>query len=529
MSSYLAITGLDNAAFWDDEAQTAITARNFIARGELTGWDGRNLYAYRNGALLDERLNIINPPLDSLVCALSFALFGPSTWSGRILFTVIGLIAFAVFALALRQDFPFDRWHWFFAISLVMLSPVFLLYIRQSRYYALGIFFSLAVFYCYRRSVATGRWPYVILLSVSSILLFYSHFLLCVAFLLSIAVAFTIFHRRSVAVTMGRQFLVAILIFLAGTLPYAIHHRIWHRPDMIQEPLSLQKIVLLWWNIRDLNFINVLPVILLIISIPLLLKHWKTEPNRRVVMEWGVIAFANVVFISLLSPQPVTHTAFADVRYLIASFPLFAALIGFCLGALKKTSTLLSVLGWVLLLTTNLLTYTPGRWEFRWLLPAYLYEIHSAYPTANSAAVEFVTHHAKKDELIFAYPEYLNYPLMFYGGDWVRFCCLLSYDTKLPKDTMRKLNAPLFMEENFPDWIISFGAHEGAKERLRFFSREHIEGGRNIRYRYQLVDILDVYWRQTQRPELPWHAFGPVRDFDKRFEAVYIFRKVTFP
>jgi len=41
-----------------------------------------------------------------------------------------------------------------------------------------------------------------------------------------------------------------------------------------------------------------------------------------------------------------------------------------------------------------------------------------------------------------------------------------------------------------------------------------------------MLVIYDVYWRQTQRPELPWHSFGPVRDFDRRYEAVYVFRKV---
>jgi len=114
VSSYLTLTGLDNAAFWDDEAQTAIFARNLLTHGELTGWDGRNLYTYRNGSLLNDELNIINPPLDILVCALSFRIFGPSTWSGRIFFALMGLLSFVIFALALKLDFHPTRWQWFF-------------------------------------------------------------------------------------------------------------------------------------------------------------------------------------------------------------------------------------------------------------------------------------------------------------------------------------------------------------------------------------------------------------------------------
>jgi len=236
-----------------------------------------------------------------------------------------------------------------------------------------------------------------------------------------------------------------------------------------------------------------------------------------------------VAFISLLSPQPVALTALADVRYLIASLPLLAALIGFCLAAISQVSELAAVLALVLLLMTNLFTYTPGRWEFRSLLPAYLMEIHHPYPTSCSETVAFLQNQARPNDTVFAYPEFMNYPLMFYLGGKVRFCGLLAYDTKLPKDTLKKLNAPLFREENFPDWIVSFGAHGEVRELLTYFSRAHTENGRKMRYRYQLVEILDVYWQQTQRPELLWHSFGPVRDFDRRFEAVYVFKKISSP
>ena len=32
-SGYLTLTGLDNAYFWDDEARTAIIAKNFLTSG----------------------------------------------------------------------------------------------------------------------------------------------------------------------------------------------------------------------------------------------------------------------------------------------------------------------------------------------------------------------------------------------------------------------------------------------------------------------------------------------------------------
>ena len=42
---------------------------------------------------------------------------------------------------------------------------------------------------------------------------------------------------------------------------------------------------------------------------------------------------------------------------------------------------------------------------------------------------------------------------------------------------------------------------------------------------YRLVETLDVYWFDTSRPELPYHSFGPIVDFDERLDAVYVFRR----
>jgi hypothetical protein len=36
---------------------------------------------------------------------------------------------------------------------------------------------------------------------------------------------------------------------------------------------------------------------------------------------------------------------------------------------------------------------------------------------------------------------------------------------------------------------------------------------------------LDWYYEEKpQRPELPWHKFSPVREFNRTREAVYIFK-----
>jgi hypothetical protein len=179
-------------------------------------------------------------------------------------------------------------------------------------------------------------------------------------------------------------------------------------------------------------------------------------------------------------------------------------------------------------LTTNALTLTPFNCEFRWLLPAYLQEIHQDYPTSYKEVTHFLRENAQQDELIVAYPPHTNYPLMFYTGDKLRFCCLLNSQTRLPHQKIEQLHAPLFMEQYRPTWFVAFGYSPTVVPLLAFFSQP--PQGSNSPHgqvHYRLVEALDVYWEDTQRPELPWHSFGPKTAFDRHSEAVYIFKRVT--
>ena len=89
ISSYLLIQGLSNNYFWDDEANTALFANNIIKTGLPYAWDQRNIIAFRNGEELNNNLvNVYMPPLQYYIEALSFSIFGVSTFSGRFIFVL---------------------------------------------------------------------------------------------------------------------------------------------------------------------------------------------------------------------------------------------------------------------------------------------------------------------------------------------------------------------------------------------------------------------------------------------------------
>ena len=116
--------GLTNHAFWDDEAGTALFARNLLATGELTAWDGVNLIGYRQGMQLDENLqNPYAPPLQYYIAAAGFILFGETTFGGRILFLIAGILTLPALMIWARRHFDGRVPVWLPAPAMRVASP----------------------------------------------------------------------------------------------------------------------------------------------------------------------------------------------------------------------------------------------------------------------------------------------------------------------------------------------------------------------------------------------------------------------
>ncbi len=136
--------GLGNHAFWDDEANTAIFARNLLRFGRLTAWDGRNLLGYAYGRSLGEELGreLRIPGLPAYLAAAGMWLVGENTLGGRLPFLLCGVLAVGVLAWWARGHLGRHGPWWLGAVVLAI-SPAWLLYIRNCRYYALGALLTL--------------------------------------------------------------------------------------------------------------------------------------------------------------------------------------------------------------------------------------------------------------------------------------------------------------------------------------------------------------------------------------------------
>ncbi|MGO8673779.1 MAG: hypothetical protein ACLQVD_20770 [Capsulimonadaceae bacterium] len=611
-SAVLAFSRLSSAAFWDDEAQVGIIARNVLRTGTLSGWDGRNLYGYRDGALLDNHLQFINAPLDCLVAAASFKMLGISTWTGRFPFVLAGLVSLLVFLAILRLDFPElpenaaparsqdrrsnrlpDRppamisLH-VFALTAWALSPTFLLNIRNCRYYALSLAASLCMYYCYRRfsepapnSSVKGReseaisqpspskrarpprvprgdedpdpsgsppfreglgvgsdrpgevarWSAAVGFAVASIASFYASYLLFAAFLLALAVVHFYFSPRGIGLRDLPKVIVSAVILAAATAPYAIRHRIWVRHDTnVQEDWLTHRATLVWWNVRDLNLMAVLPWMVAIVLAVFVIHGLRSrDAVARPALRWALLAFAYIFFLALMSIQPTSVPTIADVRYLIPAAPFAAGLSGIALWYVFARVRWLGLVTLGVFVCTNgfcllpadLDSTFPSTSRWRWLLPAYIGEVTHPYPTGAQAVSDYLRAHAQKDDVVFCSPFYMDGPLMFTLGDRVLIGGQLDDDTNLPKARARSLNAPLFADSTFPQWLVFYSGNN-SQNIYQYFSRPHVVDGKVVCCHYKTAQKLDVYCNQTQRPELPLHNFGPVTSFDRSADAVYV-------
>lgn len=529
VGAYLAFANLGAASFWDDEAHVAIMARNLLKSGHLTGWDGRNLFAYRNGGALDEKLRPINAPLDILTCAASFKAFGETTRAGRFPFVVIGFLGIILAALVAEEDGASPRRMGLFTAALLALSPWYLLYIRQCRYYSISMTASLLAFLAYQRALKTGKPGYFALFAIASALSFYANPLLCGAFLFAMACCHLAFHGQA-GRGMIRPFGAAAVAFALLTVPYAVIHKIWVRPDHppSSEPWLRHHLALIWWNIRDLNTTTPMPWAIAAAVVAMGVLRWRRGDRKPVVLKYALLVLAYIAFLSCFSPQPTTSDDIAEVRYLVPIMPFLAIMTASLLAWISRWNRLASLALLAVIVCTNLLTLTPHNTNGRWLLPAYVGEIRNPYPTSVSEAVDFLKLNTKPDDKIFAVPDYLNYPIAFYIGDRIRVCCVLKKDTHLSSGMVSRLDAPLAVDRNSPDWLLAFGKTSMAANALEYFSRPHTENGIEVRNQYKEFARLHTNWFQSQRPELHWHTFGPRKDFAES-DDVYVYKLTGSP
>lgn len=192
---FLHFKNLGENALWQDEAETAMLARNTARFGIPLAYDGVNLVSQYQGKDHDGKFvsNLI-PWLSFYVTATSFTLFGESTFLARFPFAALGILNL-VLLWHLAGRWSTRRATPALALWLGLLSVTHLLFARQARYYMLSEFFALVLTLGYDRLLQkekdTGP-----LLSAGVVGLFYSSWFVFLVIAAPVALHFALFVRE---------------------------------------------------------------------------------------------------------------------------------------------------------------------------------------------------------------------------------------------------------------------------------------------------------------------------------------------
>jgi 4-amino-4-deoxy-L-arabinose transferase-like glycosyltransferase len=507
----LAFTGITSDKLWDDEANTAIFARNLLATGELTAWDGKNVIGYRDGAELDENLrNVFMPPLQYWLAAGGIALFGGDELGLRAPFVLAGLLCLLAVALFARGLLG-ERFPWGLAVWIAALSPAFLLYIRNCRYYAPGAALSIGILALAVGPISSRRSMVLRAAGAAACaaLLMLTNYFNAVATLagLPLLAAFSVHRTRRHVIVGAAAFAAAGAIgafVLATSNPFDAPVP---RPD---EMTGLARIgTLLWWNLRDLGTFEFLPVLLVpVLALPFLFA--RLAGLRRIAgAGLAVIGLVLVQVIAtvVFSPQSASRSTIADMRYLVPVIPLGAVATAAALRILWGLGRPITVGAFCLVVLTNLPflgflgaynAYLPPK-GVQCTLCRYLEEIATDRTTATEELIDYIAK-IPEDEVLLVFPQYMTYSAMYYLPER-EFCCQLKTGHPLTDELKAEL----------PDYVFWEKARVGRA--LINASRPFVpEGPLTIRGigmgNFKYVETLDIPPRDCSRPEIPWHAFG---------------------
>ena len=372
--AFLVIPNLGARALWQDEAETALVAKQMVKSNNWLPYanDGQGPISQDwNYQFSVSQLWRWHPWLQFYVTALSFKLLGISALTARLPFALTGILFFYYWIGFVKKHGPKNRMFYFLAISLVLTSVPLLLHIRQARYYSLALLFTLMAVEGYiemlKRSdlnVRQGRTLSYPKYVFCSILLFHSF----LPGALALQISFWIHQiysliRPGLAVSQGRafiEFITAFSISLLFTLPWAIWLKIGGQN--LNFDLEIIKQNLHWHYIYIHKYI---------FSFFLLIPFVFSRTRLKLLRNNNILLFSLIIIINL-GLYTVNHPYF--FRYLIPLIPFFAYI----------TAKIIIFLPKKLIVVAIFIAFYPNLK----LLPNYLFEITHSYTGTNERIIE---------------------------------------------------------------------------------------------------------------------------------------------
>lgn len=508
---------------WDDEASVVWFAKNYHQYGEIVGYDGDNIFSYRNGQLINNELVYNNPPLDIYFTSYVIKWIGDDDFTVRLSFAIIGMLALIFYLLIFRMIADKDNKWFLYSAVLLLFSVNYLLIEGNSRYYSLTFLFgaiSLFISFLITKRPERKLWAKISLILIQLIsiyFLFLSHYLAAMCWWLM--VFFVLWQNKQIKISFKDGFTVITvllnLVLFAVIVNYILRENALSRPDMSNDDgLFLKYFKLFGWLFNDLNRLNIVPLW----SVPflfflLIFRKKLVSPGFRKMIFFSLIFLGASYF---LNPQSTSKSTCFDVRYIYVILPILYMVLGYLLKLVHeniKQGKYIAFAAILLLINTTWLFYIPESTPPRWLLPNFIKERVEPYPTSYSEIVKYIERNFQSRKKILTIPGFHNTVLLRYVPEKIEITNTLDQTTPLSKSLIDSLGMNcLYIGNCKPEYIFLFGNY-GELDSYPYSVED-----------YKYIDTIPVFSSgiDFSRPELFWHSFGPREVKNMQKDALYI-------
>ncbi len=290
----LILPGLSNGVLWNDEAVTAVCARNTLSYGYPRVFDGKNWVIE-----LPDRRDINtdlartwNSWLQYYVCAASIGIGGATTKAARLPFAICGVIGLWL-AYTLFNRWSCRREDALLGLLLLSTNVPYIILVRQCRYYALVIVFTLIVLHGYDRLIKGEKYD-KILLVLGGIGLYHSFYVAFFVTMAAVVIHWCMYYRSKDVL---KKWLVICLVIAAFTLPFFIYAREWDRSFEYGHGLDSPDKLLYFFHsyLLYLNNFNVPFLLALAAGLVTWRQSRMGKPRYRITVSAGVAGLACLV------------------------------------------------------------------------------------------------------------------------------------------------------------------------------------------------------------------------------------------
>ena len=355
LGAALIFTNLGSGYLWADEGDTAVLARNIVKFGIPRAWDGTTFMDSDFGARVNRDLVMVSSPwLQYYVAAASFGLFGESTFSARFPFALAGWLTMLI-DYRLVWNATGDRRAALGVTFLTICSVQFLLYSRESRYYALAMLFTCLLIDTFLQMRSIGR---AVAFAVCAIFLFHTHPIGIVPIaalgLLTLVDPSFLDQRRPYWLTLPAILVLTLPWFLLARTGYA------ENAALVQSTGDFF-LRLIQFLIECASVTPLIGTVVLLLCTLLLRRHPRFPPHERALLI-VIVAVVLSYAAGMVATQRTAALWVTGVRYTSAIIPLLIIVATMLALNINRQRTQMFIAVLLILAFTKFAQITP--WTF---------------------------------------------------------------------------------------------------------------------------------------------------------------------